>query len=279
MASGLFLREYRLVVIGSGGVGKSALTIQFMHNHFVDEYDPTIEDSYRKQCVIDGEDALVDILDTAGQEEFRHVEVIVEFAKRPCLADVLNFFSPLTPVPFLILPFLGTTAPCESNTCVAGRAFSWCTEYSITDCDSFDSISAYHQQILRVKDTESVPIVLVGNKCDLEDERRVDKNGSSSWDSPSVSRSSLSGAAPSASHIEGCELLPDARITRSGLLEQWLHRILIEFRPTWSTVHSVRSDIFHTRVFRTAAVHLAQHMRVRYTVTPRCRIRMVMGVV
>ncbi|KAH9068162.1 hypothetical protein EDB83DRAFT_2377271 [Lactarius deliciosus] len=43
MASGLFLREYRLVVIGSGGVGKSALTIQFMHNRFVDEYDPTIE--------------------------------------------------------------------------------------------------------------------------------------------------------------------------------------------------------------------------------------------
>lgn len=25
------------------GVGKSALTIQFMHNHFVEDYDPTIE--------------------------------------------------------------------------------------------------------------------------------------------------------------------------------------------------------------------------------------------
>ncbi|KAH8983203.1 P-loop containing nucleoside triphosphate hydrolase protein [Lactarius akahatsu] len=49
--------------------------------------------------------------------------------------------------------------------------------YSITDRDSFDSISAYHRQILRVKDTESVPIVLVGNKCDLENERRIDKNG------------------------------------------------------------------------------------------------------
>ena len=31
------------------GVGKSALTIQLIQNHFVDEYDPTIEDSYRKQ--------------------------------------------------------------------------------------------------------------------------------------------------------------------------------------------------------------------------------------
>ena len=40
---GKFLREYKLVVVGGGGVGKSALTIQFSQNHFVDEYDPTIE--------------------------------------------------------------------------------------------------------------------------------------------------------------------------------------------------------------------------------------------
>ena len=33
-------------------------------------YDPTIEDSYRKQCVIDEEVALLDVLDTAGQEEY-----------------------------------------------------------------------------------------------------------------------------------------------------------------------------------------------------------------
>lgn len=62
--------EYKLVVVGAGGVGKSALTIQFIQNHFVEEYDPTIEDSYRKQVVIDGETCLLDILDTAGQEEY-----------------------------------------------------------------------------------------------------------------------------------------------------------------------------------------------------------------
>jgi len=46
--------EYKLVIVGSGGVGKSAFIIQFIQNHFVDEYDPTIEDSYRKQMVISG---------------------------------------------------------------------------------------------------------------------------------------------------------------------------------------------------------------------------------
>ena len=45
----LEMTEYKLVVVGAGGVGKSALTIQLIQNHFVDEYDPTIEDSYRKQ--------------------------------------------------------------------------------------------------------------------------------------------------------------------------------------------------------------------------------------
>jgi len=127
------MREYRLVVIGSGGVGKSALTIQFMENRFVEDYDPTIEDLYRKQCVIEGEEALVDVLDTAGQEEF----------------SAMREHYMLDGEGFLLV-------------------------YSVTERDSFDLIGTYHEQILRVKDTQSVPIVLVGNKSDLECDRTVD---------------------------------------------------------------------------------------------------------
>lgn len=43
-----FLREYKLVVVGGGGVGKSCLTIQLIQSHFVDEYDPTIEGPQQK---------------------------------------------------------------------------------------------------------------------------------------------------------------------------------------------------------------------------------------
>jgi len=58
------------MVLGAGGVGKSALSIQFVRNQFVREYNPTIEESYRKQVTIDSVTCMLDILDTAGQEEF-----------------------------------------------------------------------------------------------------------------------------------------------------------------------------------------------------------------
>jgi GTPase KRas protein len=60
----------RIVVIGGGSVGKTALTIQFVRSYFIKAYDPTIEDSYRKQCTVDGRESLLDILDTAGQDDY-----------------------------------------------------------------------------------------------------------------------------------------------------------------------------------------------------------------
>ncbi|XP_071108538.1 ras-related protein M-Ras-like [Haliotis cracherodii] len=64
------LATFKLVVVGDGGVGKSALTIQFFQKMFVQDYDPTIEDSYIQHTDIDGQRCILDVLDTAGQEEF-----------------------------------------------------------------------------------------------------------------------------------------------------------------------------------------------------------------
>lgn len=49
--------------------------------------------------------------------------------------------------------------------------------YSITERGSFEETATFHQQILRVKDQETFPMILVANKCDLEYERQVGMNG------------------------------------------------------------------------------------------------------
>ena len=57
-------------VLGTGGVGKSALTLRLVNDGFVEDYDPTIEDSYRKTIVVDGVRTCLTVVDTAGQEEY-----------------------------------------------------------------------------------------------------------------------------------------------------------------------------------------------------------------
>lgn len=64
------MREFKVVVLGSGGVGKSALTVQFVSGSFMEKYDPTIEDFYRKEIEVDGSPSVLEILDTAGTEQF-----------------------------------------------------------------------------------------------------------------------------------------------------------------------------------------------------------------
>jgi GTPase KRas len=91
-------------------------------------------DSYRKQCVIDEEVALLDVLDTAGQEEY----------------SAMREQYMRTGEGFLLV-------------------------YSITSRQSFEEIQTFEQQILRVKDKDYFPIILVGNKCDLEGERQVSR--------------------------------------------------------------------------------------------------------
>ncbi|CAK4652516.1 hypothetical protein LEN26_012499 [Aphanomyces euteiches] len=57
-------------VLGSGGVGKSALTLRFVKDYFVRDWDPTIEDAYRKTMDVSNQLCMLEILDTAGQDDF-----------------------------------------------------------------------------------------------------------------------------------------------------------------------------------------------------------------
>ncbi|KAL7953660.1 ras-GTPase RSR1, rap subfamily [Trichoderma compactum] len=125
-------RELHVVVLGAGGVGKSCLTAQFVHNEWIESYDPTIEDSYRTQVQVDGRQVILEILDTAGTEQF--------VAMRDLYMK--------TGQGFLLV-------------------------FSITSASSLNELEGLREEILRIKDDDNVPMVIVGNKADLEEGRAI----------------------------------------------------------------------------------------------------------
>jgi GTPase KRas protein len=121
------VENIKLVVVGAGGVGKSCLAVQLVHQVYDDseEYDPTIEDAYVKQVEIDDVLCRLDILDTAGQENFS------------ALRDQYLH-----------------------------EGDGYLIVYSITERATFEEAAIFRTQILRVRDLPSVPMLLAGNKCD-----------------------------------------------------------------------------------------------------------------
>ncbi|XP_038619402.1 dexamethasone-induced Ras-related protein 1 isoform X2 [Tachyglossus aculeatus] len=61
---------YRMVILGSSKVGKTAIVSRFLTGRFDDAYTPTIEDFHRKFYSIRGEVYQLDILDTSGNHPF-----------------------------------------------------------------------------------------------------------------------------------------------------------------------------------------------------------------
>ena len=128
-------KQYKIVMLGSGAVGKSAITVQMVSGHFLSSYDPTIEDSYRTTININNQDIILNILDTAGQEEF--------YALRDQYMR---------------------------------SGDGYIIVFSITSVTSFLEVNAIKEQlniVLDADDNTLIPIILVGNKCDLEEYRQV----------------------------------------------------------------------------------------------------------
>ncbi|XP_063724019.1 ras-related protein O-RAL-like [Symsagittifera roscoffensis] len=134
---------YKVIIVGPGAVGKSALTLRFMYDEFVSDYEPTKADSYRKTMKMeDGSEVAIDILDTAGQEDY---------------------------------------AVIRDNYIRSGQAFL-CV-FSVSERSTFEEMDEFREAILRVKEVNEIdgsdpqgaanPIILVGNKSDLADQRKV----------------------------------------------------------------------------------------------------------
>lgn len=140
-------REYHIVILGADGVGKSCLIAQFVQNVWIETYDRTIEDSYRKQTEVDGRQVILEILDTAGEEQ--------STAMRDLYIK-------------------------------SGQGFL--LVFNTTSLSSLDKLSSLHDQIVRIKNDPLTPLVVVGNKCDLKEDRAVSRAKAlavaQSWNAP-----------------------------------------------------------------------------------------------
>ncbi|KAL0109534.1 hypothetical protein PUN28_014535 [Cardiocondyla obscurior] len=195
-------RVYKIVVLGDGGVGKSgichlldlleyltfhmfkcvhycnanyncvpyfsAVTLQFVSHRFLDYHDPTIEDSYQTQVVIDGEAALLDILDTAGQV-WKQYLIVNDIICIICSSYIFIFRLQMETILILCVQVEFTAMREQYMRC--GEGFMIC--YSVTDRHSFQETMEYRKLISRVRANENIPLVLVGNKFDLQHHRKV----------------------------------------------------------------------------------------------------------
>ncbi|XP_074662315.1 ras-related and estrogen-regulated growth inhibitor-like [Tubulanus polymorphus] len=127
----------KIVVVGTTGVGKSALTVRFLTKRFIGEYDPTIENKYRHNTVIDNENVLLELIDTVSES-----------------------------------PDDGTL---KEDHIRWGDSFV--IVYSITNRRSFELVADYRRKICEIKKTTNpLPTLIIGNMSDMGHARQVDKS-------------------------------------------------------------------------------------------------------
>ena len=124
----------KIAVLGQSMVGKSALTFRFINNKFPTEHDTTIEDTYSIPAKIDDIPCQLEILDTAGQDDYQTM-----------LDTWIN------------------------------SADGFILVYSIDNKESFESTKSRFDRILKLKVDQKISIVIVGNKCDLDEKRKVSR--------------------------------------------------------------------------------------------------------
>ncbi|KAL7721182.1 Ras family GTPase RAS1 [Entamoeba marina] len=134
MASSNQDREFQIMLLGVGGVGKSSLIVR-RTQQFSDNYDPTIEDTFISTLEVDRCQIKLIMFEISGY--FANFHYNKELFKR-----------------------------------CSGLIFV----YSISDHESFEELNQIHQQTIKIKDmdvNQFFPIIIAGNKIDLENERQV----------------------------------------------------------------------------------------------------------
>ncbi|XP_013102485.1 GTP-binding protein Di-Ras2 [Stomoxys calcitrans] len=125
--------DYRVVVFGAGGVGKSSLVLRFIKGTFRESYIPTIEDTYRQVISCNKTICTLQITDTTGSHQF----------------PAMQRLSITKGHAFILV-------------------YSVCSKQSLEELRPIWNLI----KELKGQDIVNIPVMLVGNKCDESSELR-----------------------------------------------------------------------------------------------------------
>ncbi|XP_019866430.1 GTP-binding protein Di-Ras2-like [Aethina tumida] len=125
--------DYRVVVFGAGGVGKSSLVLRFVKGTFRESYIPTIEDTYRQVISCNKNICTLQITDTTGSHQF----------------PAMQRLSISKGHAFILV-------------------YSVCSRQSLEELKPIWEVI----KEIKGPDTSQIPIMLTGNKCDESAELR-----------------------------------------------------------------------------------------------------------
>lgn len=135
------MKESKLVILGAGGVGKTSLVLQFLQGFFSTAYKPTVEDCYSHTLQLPN--GLFHALEILDTAGSHHFPAMRELSIR------------------------------------SGRAFV--IVFAVNNEQSFYEAESLWEMITKIKGTEAAPVVVVGNKVDLERERAISFQRAQDW--------------------------------------------------------------------------------------------------
>ena len=148
---------HRILVMGSPCVGKSSLNIRLTQDYFSDKYSPTIDDAYRIQLSIDGEQVLIEIHDIGGDchHQFKQVDGLLCIYSIVSRESFVALDQMTTTIPENIpIVFVGNKTDLENGRVVnviegLELAQRYNTEYFETSAKTGTNVACIYEQLTR----------------------------------------------------------------------------------------------------------------------------------
>jgi Ras family protein len=140
--------------------GKSSLAVRYVDGHFVESYYPTIENTFSKEIRYKGQDFATEIVDTAGQDEY----------------SILNSKHFIGIHGYMLVYSVSSLQSFEMVQVIRDKILNHLVRFfSLNPSLSHHGFPNRQANLVLCgceQGTATVPICIVGNKCDLRPEQR-----------------------------------------------------------------------------------------------------------